>query len=184
MTKTQTLILIGMLSGASVVLMATVQLPIVPAAPYLRYDPSDAVGLAASLLMGPSAGVAVVALKDVLYLLFRARSVFGPLANLIAVGTFVGVAGWTYQRLQSSPTARLIGACGTGALARVLVMIPANFILLYLQFGMAPSKVAQLIWPVIIPFNSVVSVINAALTFIIIQAIKRGRTRSAEAMSG
>ena len=98
MRETRMLVLIAVLAAAAFILMATVQVPVLPAAPYLRYDPSDVVGLLMAFAAGPLPGVAVVLLKDVLYLLFRARSIFGPLGNLIAVATFVGVAGWVYHR--------------------------------------------------------------------------------------
>lgn len=154
MRDTRMLVLIGMLAGAAFILMATVQVPVLPAAPYLRYDPSDVVALLMAFVAGPVPGVAVVALKDVLYLLFRARSIFGPLANLLAVATFVGVAGWVYHRRPNPSWPWLVASCAAGALARILVMIPGNFVILNLQFGLAPARVAALLWPVIIPFNA------------------------------
>jgi len=73
--------------------------------------------MSSALLMasvaGPLPGVAVVVLKDVLYLFFRARSFFGPLGDLIAVATFVGVAGGV-----PSPAA---------ALGRVVYCIPVGW---------------------------------------------------------
>ena len=100
-------------------------------------------------------------------------TVFGPLANFLAVATFVGVSGWVYRiRHQATPGALLL-ACGAGALARIAMMIPANIVILNLQLGMPPAKVVQLLWPVIIPFNAVVSVINTALTLFILGAIWR-----------
>jgi hypothetical protein len=57
--------------------------------------------------------------------------------------------------------------------ARILVMIPVNFLLLNWQFGMPPAKVAALVWPVIIPFNALASVINTALSVALLLAIKR-----------
>lgn len=168
----RSLVLIGMLGAVAFILMATIQVPVLPSAPYLRYDPSDVIGLIAAFMAGPVAGVAVVALKDVLYLLFRARSVFGPLANFIAVATFVGVVGWMLhgRRLTLSS---LLAACAAGGLARVIVMIPANFIILNLQFGMPPARVSDLILPVIIPFNVLASVINTVLTAVIVLAMRR-----------
>lgn len=162
-----------MLGAASFILMATFQLPLLPTVPSLRYDPSDVVGLIAAVTLGPVSAVAVVALKALLYLLFRARSIFGPLGNFIAIATFVGVTGWVYRlKHQASPGALLV-ACGAGTLARIVVMIPANFVLLNLQFGWPVTKVAQLVWPVIVPFNAIASVINAALTLLILGAVWR-----------
>lgn len=176
MRSVRLLVLIGMLGAAAFVLMATIQIPVLPSAPYLRYDPSDVIGLIAASIAGPVAGVAVVALKDALYLIFRARSIFGPLANFVAVATFVGVAGWVL-RGRPLTLSMLVAACAAGALARVFVMIPANFIILNLQFGMPASRVAELVWPVIIPFNTLASVINTVLTAMVLLAFrKRGVT--------
>ncbi len=167
------LALVGMLGAASFILMATIQVPLLPAAPYLRYDPSDVVGLVAAVTMGPVHAATVVAAKDLLYFFFRARSVFGPLANFIAVATFVFVAGWVYRIRRRSGPGPLLVACGAGALARVVVMVPANFIILNLQLGMPAEKVASLIWPVIIPFNAAASVINTALSVLLFTALWR-----------
>jgi riboflavin transporter FmnP len=172
MSNVRWVVLIGMLGAVAFILMATIQVPILPSAPYLRYDPSDVIGLIAVLLAGPVAGVAVVALKDVLYLLFRARSIFGPLANFVAVATFVGVAGWMLRGRRLTLSS-LLAACAAGGIARVLVMIPANYVILNLQFGMPPARVAELLLPVIIPFNVIATVINTALTAVIALAIRR-----------
>lgn len=173
MRDLRTLVLIGMLGGASFILMATLQVPILPAAPYLRYDPSDVVGLMAAFTLGPAAGVAVVGLKAVLYFLFRARSIFGPVANFIAVAAFVGAAGWAF-RLRPRPSARwLLAACGIGALARLAAVIPANFIILNLQFGMPPAQVAGLLVPVIIPFNAIASAVNGLIAVVLLAALWR-----------
>lgn len=176
MDKSRALVRIAMLSAASVILMMFVQIPILPTASYLRYDPSDAVALAAAFLLGPRVGVAVVALKDILYLLLRARSFFGPLGNFIAVGTFVGVAGYVYHRVGGSWLTRGLTACAMGVLARIVIMVPVNFVLLYFQFGMRPPRVAELIWSVIVPFNLFVGVVNAAITLIVVGVLFRTGT--------
>jgi hypothetical protein len=44
----------GMLAAVAFLLMAAIQVPVLPQAPFLTYDPSDAVGLLAALLYGPA----------------------------------------------------------------------------------------------------------------------------------
>ena len=166
-------VLIGVMAAAAFILMVTVQVPVLPGAPYLRYNPSDVVALLMASVAGPLPGVAVVVLKDVLYLFLRARSFFGPLGDLIAVATFVGVTGWVYRRRPQPSVAWFVASCGLGAVARILVMIPTNFLLLNWQFGMPPAKVVALVWSVIIPFNALASVINTALSAALLLAIKR-----------
>lgn len=173
MRDTRLVVLIGVMAAAAFILMVAVQVPVLPSAPYLRYNPSDVVALLMASVAGSLAGVAVVVLKDVLYLFLRARSFFGPLGDLIAVATFVGVAGWVYHRRPQPSAAWFVASCGVGAVARILVMIPTNLALLYWQFGMPPAKVMALVWSVIVPFNALASVINTALSAVLLLAIKR-----------
>jgi len=162
-----------MLAALAFLLMAAIQIPVLPQAPYLTYDPSDAVALLAGVLYGPGAGVTVVALKDLLFLLLRARGPFGPAADFLAAATFVWVTAWTFGRLQGSFARRLAWAAASGTAARVLVMIPANFALLWLQFGTAPAGVARLVLPVIVPFNAVKAALNALLALGLAEPVTR-----------
>lgn len=167
------IVLVGVLAAIAFLLMATVQMPLLPGARYLTYDPSDAVGLLAGVLFGPGAGILVVAVKDLLFMFFRARGPFGPVADFIAASTFVGVTAWAYRRGTGSFVPRLLRAAVIGTAARVLVMIPANFLILALQFGMPPAKVARMLLPVIVPFNAFKAAINAALALLIAQPVTR-----------
>jgi riboflavin transporter FmnP len=153
--------------------MVTIQVPILPQAPFLKYDPSDAVALLGGLLYGPSAGLACVFIKDVLFLLFRAGSPFGPLADFIAAGTFVVAAAWAYRRRSGSFPRRLLEAAVFGAAVRVVVMIPANFVILYLEFGMPPARVAGMLLPAIMPFNALKAVANAVIALAIVEPVQR-----------
>ncbi|HLJ60482.1 MAG TPA: ECF transporter S component [bacterium] len=163
---TQRLVATAMFAAVAFVVMAVVQVPLLPYAPYLTYDPSDAVGLLAGVLYGPGAGVTVVLLKDALFFLLRARGPIGPAADFIAAATFVAVTAWAYRRVRGSFARRLIYAAAAGTAARVLIMIPANFGLLALQFGMTPSRVAGMLLPVIVPFNAVKAAANALIALL------------------
>lgn len=171
--RTQQLVVLGMLAAIAFLLMATISLPIIPGAPYLRYDPSDAAALLAGVLYGPVAGVAVVLVKDVLYFLLRAKGPFGPIADFIAAATFVAVTAWAYRRRTGSFAARLLWAAIAGTVARVVVMIPANFVILNLQFGMGPEKVAAMMLPALVPFNAVKALANAAIALVLIEPFLR-----------
>ncbi|MDR7603049.1 MAG: ECF transporter S component [Armatimonadota bacterium] len=166
-------VMTGLLVAVAFLLMATVQLPILPQAPFLKYDPSDAAALVGGVLYGPGTGVLVVFLKDVLFFLFRAKGPFGPLADFIAAGTFVAVTAWAYRRMGGPFPWRLLSAATVGMIARVLVMIPANFVILYLEFGMPPARVAGLLLPAIVPFNAVKATLNALLALVVAEPLGR-----------
>src|SRR5207245_6579815 len=84
--KTQQLAVVGMLAAVAYLLMSVVKFPIIPGAPFLRYDPSDAAGLIAGVLYGPAAGLAFVAIQA---LLFLASNPYGILADFLAAATFL-----------------------------------------------------------------------------------------------
>jgi riboflavin transporter FmnP len=163
----------AMLAALAFVVMAAIQIPVLPQAPYLTYDPSDAVALLAGVLYGPRTGVTVVALKDLLFLVLRAHGPLGPAADFLAAATFVWVTAWTFGRLGGSFARRLAWAAASGTAARVLIMIPANFVLLWLQFGMAPAGVARLLLPAIVPFNALKAAANALLALCIAEPVTR-----------
>ncbi|MDQ7844652.1 MAG: ECF transporter S component [Armatimonadota bacterium] len=165
--STQQLVFLGVAGALAFLLMATLQIPVLPQAPYLRYDPSDAVALLAGVVYGPGAGVAVVLVKDLLYLVFRARGPFGPLADFIAAATFVAATAWTFRRTRGSFGARLLGSALAGTAARVLIMIPANFVILHLQFGLSPDRVQAMLLPILIPFNALKAAANAVLALVV-----------------
>lgn len=175
--KTQQLAVLGMLSAIAYLLMAAVKFPIVPGAPFLKYDPSDAAGLVAGILYGPAAGVIVAAIKDIF---FFARNPLGIIADFIAAATFVGVTAWAYRRGSGPPASRLLWAAAFGIAARVLVMIPTNFVILWWQFGMPPERVSSLLLPAIVPFNALKGLINALLAFVVaMPLVRRGIPRAA-----
>lgn len=183
--------IISVFAAASLVAMMSIHFPIVPGAPFLKYDPSDAVGLFAGFLMGPAAGVLTVFLKDVLFWLIRDGNPLGPLADFIAAATFVGVSAWlfgrlaphgevergasggSYRTMSAATLPAMVLAILAGTLARVLVMVVANFPILYLEFGTPPGKVAALLWPAIIPFNGFKGLLNGAFAMVLAAALVR-----------
>ncbi len=176
--KTQQLVVLGMLSAVSYLLMATVKFPILPGAPFLKYDPSDAAALVGGILYGPAWGVAVVFVKDALFFL---RNPLGIVADFIAATTFVGVTAWAYGRGPGGAATRLLWGAAAGIAARVLVMIPANLVILQLQFGMPPERVAGMLLPAIIPFNALKGLMNALLTLVVaVPMVKQGMLREAD----
>jgi len=176
--KTRQITVLGMLTALAYLLMRFVKFPILPSAQFLKFNPSDAAALVGGLMYGPGAGIIVVGIKD---LFFVARHPLGIVADFIAATTFVGVTSWVYQRGASGTTAsRLLWAAAFGTAARVLVMIPANFPILWLEFGWSAERVASLLLPAFVPFNALMGVINALLAFVVtMPLVRRGVLRTA-----
>jgi len=169
--KTRRIVYIGLLGAMSFILMATFSIPIIPQATFLRFEPSEIPAIFATAVLGPVAGVAVCAVKNVLYFMFRAKSLFGPASDFMASSCLVFVIGIIYQKFPS--TGGFLMACSLGTIARVLMMIPINLVILWLQFGMNSTQVMAMMWPAIIPFNLAKSVINSLGAFVLLEAVLR-----------
>ncbi|MDR5682406.1 MAG: ECF transporter S component [Armatimonadota bacterium] len=163
---------LAMLTAIAALLMQFVQFPIIPGAPYLRFDPSEVPTLLAGVMFGPLAAVAVALLKNVVRMLLfgSATGWIGPAANFIAVGLFVGVASWVYWRRPT--TGGLARGVALGAVVRTAAMVPVLvFFILPVFFNYSPTdwaaiqtRVLPLMGAAFVPFNLVTSVVNGALT--------------------
>ena len=163
------LVYLSLFGAISFILMFTLSFPILPSASYLRFEPSEVPAILAAFLFGPKAGVAVILIKDILYLLLRASDPFGPLADFIAASTFVYTTAWLCRADYS--TFRFILAGLGGVLARVMIMIPVNLVILQLEFGMPFSQIIGIMLPALVPFNLLKGIINAAISFWLIKLI-------------
>jgi riboflavin transporter FmnP len=172
------LIKVSILAALSTLLMH-LSFPIFPAHPYLRYDPSEVPALIATFALGPLAGMAVVLLKNSLYMLlhFAPSEFIGIPINTLAGWTLVGVAGHVY-RLRKNKSIALV-SLSLGVVAMTLVMIPANLVLLpvFQRFFMPsvatmPSEqMLAIILAVVTPFNIIKGSLTAFLTFLVYKRV-------------
>lgn len=172
------LIKVSILAALSALLMH-LSFPIFPAHAYLRYDPSEVPALIATFALGPVPGMAVVLLKNALYMLlhFAPSEFIGIPINTLAGWALVGVAGHVY-RLRKNKSIALV-SLSLGVVAMTLVMIPVNLVLLpiFQRFFMPsvptmPSEqMLALILAVITPFNLIKGSLTAFLTFLVYKRV-------------
>ncbi|HEX2946790.1 MAG TPA: ECF transporter S component [Clostridia bacterium] len=162
----------GVLAALSIVIMLPTRFPILPAAPYLKYDPADIPMLICAFLFGPIAGFAVTVVEATLQtLLFAEGGLYGWLMHIIASGAFVLIAGIIYKNKHDRKGALIGLVCGT--LAMTLVMIPANLVITPIYTGTKVEDVANILLPAIIPFNLIKAGLNSIITFIVYKSISK-----------
>jgi riboflavin transporter FmnP len=172
------LIKVSLLAALGAVLMQF-NFPLIPAHPYLRYDPSEVPALVASFALGPLAGMAIVTLKNVLYVIshFQPTELVGIPLNTLAGCSLVGVAGWVYQGKKSKTVAVL--SLVLGVLAMTLVMIPANLVLLPLfqklfaptTLHLSPDQLLTVLLVAVTPFNLLKGGLTSLLTFAVYKRV-------------
>ena len=169
--KTNTLAKLGILAAISVVLVAIVHFPLIPAAAFLEYDPADVPILLGTFALGPAAGLLLTVVASVIQGLTVSASSgwYGILMHVIATGTYVLVAGNIYKAHKTKKQAILALVCGT--LAMAAVMVPANLLITPIFMGAPRSAVAAMIPTAILPFNFLKAGINSVITFLLYKRV-------------
>lgn len=171
MTKTKKLTILAMLTALSVVFISILHFPLIPAAPFLEYDPGDIPILIAAFAFGPVSGLIITIIASVIQgLTVSAQSgLYGIIMHIISTGTFVLISGFIYKsnRTRKGAVISLV----TGVLIATAVMAGANLVVTPAFTGWPVGEVKKLLLPGIIPFNLVKFSINALVTFFVYKPI-------------
>ncbi|MDR0380978.1 MAG: ECF transporter S component [Oscillospiraceae bacterium] len=191
--NTRMLVIVALFSALSSVLMyLDFPLPFFP--PFLKLDFSDLPALLGTFWFGPSAGIAVALVKNLIHLFISSTGGVGELANFIVSAALTGTAGLVY-RLRRTRGGAVAGlACGT--LAMTLAGIAANYYLLLPFFAkVMPMETivamcARLIpsirttWDIVLlsitPFNLFKGALISGLTFLLYKRVKGFMSETAE----
>jgi len=171
--KTHFLAHLAVLVAMSVLLVYLIHFPIMPAAPFLEYDPADIPILVGTFLFGPAAGLIITAVACIVQGLTVSASsgVIGILMHFFATGSYVIVAGLIYVKRHTKGGA--VAALIAGTLTMTAVMVAWNLVMTPIFMGTPRAAVAAMIVPVIIPFNLIKAALNGAITFAVYKSISR-----------
>lgn len=159
-TPLQRLIFIALLSAIAMMFMLCFGIAVIPGATYLKYEPSGGVILLCGLLLGPAGALECALVKCILYFLIHGGSPYGHFSDLLATCVFAGITTYLMFRLQKTSRGRMWLCCAVGAISATLVMIPANYFILHLQYGMSSAAVSSsMIY--IIPYNLFKTCLNS-----------------------
>ncbi len=161
---------LAMLAAMAYVVMAFIRIPIMPAAPYLEYDPKDIFFVIAGFLVGPVEGIIVVVLVCLIEMVTVSTSgPIGLLMNVIASLCFVVPAAFLYKRKKS--TLMAVVGLTLGVLSMTGSMILWNYLITPLYTGTPREAIVLMLPTIFLPFNLIKAGINMALTLIIYSPI-------------
>ncbi|NLP18039.1 MAG: ECF transporter S component [Firmicutes bacterium] len=162
---------LAVLSALSIVLMFMVRFPLIPAAPFLEYEPGDVPALIAAFLFGPGGGLFVTLIVSIVQALTvsAASGWIGAIMHFVATGTMVVVAGIIYKRFHNFNGA--IMALIIGSLCMTTVMIPLNLFFTTKFMNVPVEAVRSMIFPIIVPFNLLKAALNSFLTVLVYKPV-------------
>ncbi len=170
--NTKQIVLMGLFAAISIILVALIHLPLIPAVPFLEYDPADIPILLCTFLYGPLAGFILTAVVSVLQGITVSASsgIIGIMMHIFATGSFVLVTGNIYRRHHSVKGSVI--ALAAGILTMILTMIIWNLIFTPLFMGTPIDAVIALL-PYIILFNGIKACTNGLLAFLVYHVLKK-----------
>lgn len=164
---------LGMLAAVAIVLVAVIHLPILPAAPFLEYDPADIPILIGTFLYGPWTGLALTVVVSLLQgiTVSAASGWIGIVMHILATGAFALIAGSIYRVRHTRGGAAL--ALVAGSIAMTIIMVGCNLVFTPIFMGTGIKEVIALLVPAIIPFNLLKAGINSVATFIVYKPLSK-----------
>lgn len=170
--NTKKMVTIAMLMAISVVLVAVIHFPIIPAAPFLEYDPADIPIFLGTFLFGPAAGFIITVIVSLIqgFTVSAQSGIYGILMHIFATGSFVIVTGNIYKRNRSKKGA--IISLVAGVLTMTVAMMFFNSIITPIFMGVPREVVISMLVPVFMPFNFIKAGVNALITYFIYKPLR------------
>ena len=161
---------LAMMTAISVVLVAFVRIPLIPAAGFLIYDMADVPILIAALVFGTVPALVVLFLVSTIQaFLFSPDGWVGLVVHFVASGALVVLVGEFYKRRQKMRDA-IIGMV-LGTIAMTILMIPMNYIFTVNIYGIPKATMDTLIWIGVIPFNLLKAALNSVIAGVVFRLL-------------
>ncbi len=173
-TNIKTISVVAMLCAAAYLCMFIFKFKV----GFLTFDLKDSLLSVIAFLYGPLYGIASVCIVAFLeFITVSDTGVYGLIMNILSSAVFVGVGSMFYKYRRN-----LLGAI-IGSISAVFVMtavmLVANLLITPFYMGVPSGEVAKMIPTLLLPFNLIKGIVNAALTMIIYKpittAIKRAK---------
>ena len=144
--------------------------PMVPAAPFLKFEPKDVVITIAGFLYGPLAVVPMAIIVGLLEMPLSATWLYGLIMNVASTCAFACTAAIIYKKWKTITGAASGLAAGT--VVTVAVMIPLNYLITPFFMGIPRNAVVTILVTGIGMFNFVKYAIIAAITMQLYRPLK------------
>lgn len=160
---------IGILSSLAVILSMFAYFPLVPAVPWLSYDPKDIVIVIGGFIYGPSASFLMSIVVSLLEIVFKGGSIIDVLMNVISTCAFACLAAYIYKKNHTKNGALIGLVCGV--LCMTICMTIWNYIITPIYYQMPREAVVSMWLPGIILFNLLKAGINAGMTLFLYKSV-------------
>ncbi len=150
------------------VVLSFIEFPIIPGVAFLKYDPSTVPALICGFAFGPSSGILVGVMSTIIHGLIMG-DFYGTIMNIMVVLGYVFPSALIYTKRHTLSGA-VIGL-SVGVACSIALAIVGNLFITPIYMGVPQETVVGMILPVLLPFNVVKSLLNAAITLILYKSV-------------
>lgn len=151
---------------ALAIVTSFLEIPLFPPAPWLKYDPSGIICLIAGFAFGPSAAATISILG---FLPHMFTNPWGALMAILVSLALSVPAAYIYRRHRTRKGALISILCSI--VIALIAAIIGNLIVTPLYANMSVEEVAQMIIPILLPFNLIKFALHAVITSLIYKPI-------------
>lgn len=174
--STRKLVTLALFTALALIL-SFVEFPIFPAAPFLKYDPSNVVIALAACGFGPVAGLVVGIVAAAIHGLIMGDP-WGSCMTIIALAFWIVPIALIYRAKRTF--ASMIVAVIVGTILSLAAAIGGNLLITPIYTGTSMEIVATMILPILLPFNALKIVINDILLCLLINPVQNLMDRGAQ----
>ena len=174
-SNTKKMVTIAMMSAVAYLLALLFHFlpipPLVPAAPFLKFEPKDVIIAIAGFMYGPLVVIPISLIVGLLEMPFSATWLYGLIMNVASTCAFAIPAAFIYKKLRTI-TGAAIGLA-VGVVITTGVMIPLNYLITPFFMGVPRHIVVAILVTGIGLFNFVKYALVAAITMQLYVPLKK-----------
>ncbi|MBO4411148.1 MAG: ECF transporter S component [Lachnospiraceae bacterium] len=139
--------------------------PLIPAVPFLKYDPKDFVIVIVGFLFGPLGAFLVTVVVSLLeFITVSGTGIIGLVMNVLSTSFFVLPAAIIY-RMKRTTVGAVLGLTA-GVILMTLIMLLWNYLITPLYMTVSREAVAKMLLPAFLPFNLIKAGLNMAFALL------------------
>lgn len=164
------MVLLSMLSALAFVSAVLVKIPIMPSAPFLRFDVKDAIIIIGGIMYGPLSAFGVSFIVCLIQMMLTGESgLIGFAMNLLSTVSFVCTASWVYKLRKSFWG--LVAGLAAGCVVMTASMMLWNYIITPYFMGVPREVVGSMLLTVFMPFNLLKGGINGVIVLLYVKPL-------------
>ena len=164
---------LGMLAAVAYVVMLVGRFPLIPAVPFLKFDPKHVIIVLGGFIWGPFPAFIISFVVSLVEMVTVSDTgLIGCAMNIISTCSFACTAAYIYKKRRTIGGA--IFSLFAGVILMAAVMVLWNYILTPIYMKIPRADVVKLLVPAILPFNLIKGSLNAGLSILLYKPIVLG----------